>query len=70
MKHMCSRGDMGEGRDCSGKENFPVPGPSLASLCRSPPLLFALADLARNRGPNPAALSNPLFTEGRGCLEP
>lgn len=53
-----------------GKEPSLSPWPSLASSCRPPALLCALADPARDAGPTPAAQSDPLFTEGRGCWEP
>ena len=48
----------------------PIPGLSPASSCLLPALLSRRADPPGTRGPKPAALSDPLCTEGRGCLDP
>lgn len=71
--HLLSGVEVGRERDCVGEETYPsspVPQRSPASSCRFPAQFCALADPAANSGPGPALLSDPLFTEGRMCLEP
>lgn len=66
---MSAQGDVGKGRDGAG-ETLPFPWLSPASSCMFPALLSARANPPRTRGPKPTALSDPLCSEGRGCLDP
>lgn len=68
-EYTSAQGDVGEGRDGAG-ETSSLPRLSPASSCMFPTLLSARADPPGTRGPKPAALSDPLCTEGRGCLDP